>query len=736
MPSNTKAIDPIGILGGYTQPEKRPYNSEEQDLVGQLRTMFDAAYTARLPYERQWELYRLYLKGEQLLYRDKDTGELVRLIDYDNKRLFSLNNQLRPAWRSLVGKLTRSIPSFSVLPSTSSQIQIHAARVAETFLRFWRRKEKFNAKYVRSMQNLAWAGISVLQLYWDPNAGRQLNQCQQCGYMDDLPDGEGKPCPNCSQQIMMAQQQAAALGAPQPPTQPPTLQQFNDGDVRCRTHDPRDVWPEPGVPDPDDMRYIFVRRAIPVSEARRMFPEHAAHLSAEAGLYADRTARVSYSIASGTWGADYLTDHLYLYEYYEKPTALYPKGRVVYMANDRILADIQSPYHCLKRLPFYWQFWDYNPGEFNTDSWIVNGWHRQKELNEVETQVREHTELTSRTKVLNPVGNQLPSDEVTATTAQVLTYNPSAGPPSYLTPPMMSPAVYERRNSLVGDVQLQASVTESEMGMSPSDPNGRALAIMEAESDQQIGPMMIINYSEMGELHRGVLLMVQERYAPDRKFAIAGDEKFEVYSLQDMNLEPGWDLDLEIEDGLSKNQAVRIQQGIDLANLGLFTDKNTGAFDSSRFAKMARMKVPGMAMDTASSEYSAAQAMLRKLEDRIQPMPQPGMEDDPAIFREVMLDWLRNTGRDLQFKDPQLVEIVRQYYMLYAQAAMAQMLGRPPVLPESGGSKSGSDQSAPGGSANNPGHVASGVAQQAQGRVQEADRGAEAQARVTQNREG
>jgi len=732
MAEYTTSVDPVGIFDGVA-PVHDPYemNDDDRILADHVKELFERSYNARLPYERQWELFRLYIRGEQLLYRDKNSGEIVRVVDFDNKRLFSVNNQSRIAARSLIGKLTRTVPSFTVVPASGDQTQVQGSRVADAFLRYFRRKEQLDVKIIRAISALPWAGTGCLKLEWDPEAGEAVALCPdpECGYFERSVDAQevlGQECPLCRQKVELAKQEGEALlstpGLPIMPEEEETVKQelaqaeatvsklevAKEGDAVVRHIDIRDIWVEPGCDESEDLRYIIYRPAVSVTEVRKKFP-HMAHLiQAESGLYADKTARVTYSTATGNWGAEYLDEHVHLYEVHEAPTELYPKGRLIFMANDIILEERESPYHKFGRLPFFFTKWERNPGEFWPHIPMWDAWHRQKELNEVETAIRENTELLVRTKVLNPIGNRVASDEINATSAQVIAYNPAVGAPDYLRPPALGAPVYNRRDALINDIFGLFGITQNEAGIVPTDPNGRAMAILEAESDQSMGAITTLIHEELRQLHKCLLIMVQEMYAPDRKFTVAGDEALEVYSFQDINLQPGWDVDIETDDGMSRNQAIRITQAMDLANMGVLTDPMTGMPDVERFSKMARLKIPGIGPDTKSGEYSAAQALVKQIEDGavLGQDVGPAPEDDPEIFREVFLHWLQTEGR--KSNDQALVQNIRQLFQYYSQvlaeAQMAQMGGMAPG-PEGGAGAGGPDMSAPGGSPNTPGHL-------------------------------
>lgn len=760
--------DPTGIVDGIAPPIDYYPTDEDVELHGKLLELFQKCHDAKTTYDRNAEHYRLYLKGEEQAWRDRSTGEILRLSPRTAKRLFSKNNQLRPAHRALVGKLSRMVPTFKVNPATQDMNEIYGARVAESFLEMFRRKDRLDVKYVQLCETLVWYGTSVIMAKWDPMAGRTRAWCGKCQYTGDE-EQIGLDCPVCEQELINAATQheeqllqqemmAEQAGLPTQPSGPnpfgnmpiPKLESIKEGDTIGEVVDPRDVYPEPGIPAGEEakLRFLFTRQAdIPLAEIRRIFPERGQFVGASTGHdgYRDRYITQSGSIIGGYDNPQDLTT---LYTYYEQPTESYPKGRVIYFTPEIILDEIENPYHKYGRLPFFFLRWLTNPGEFWGEPPIAQAWHRQKELNSLETVLREYMELLVRIKVLDPLGSQVPVDEFTAVTDQRIKYNPTAGIPQYMIPPEMPQTVFARRTELMEDIRVHYAVSPTEFGMQQQDPNGRAMAIVEAESDQQVGPILKRNFSEWADFHRCLLMITKDRVSPDRKFSFTGEDGFsEVYQFDEMILNPEIDLQLEPDDGLAKNQAVRITQAQDLAGLGLIANPQTGMPDPTKFAQMAKVRIPGIGANAGSQEHAAAMEMIRQIEAGLMPVPQP--EDDSVVFAETMLAWLRRKGRKA---DPMLRERVRMLWSQYMQLAMTQMqpqVGQPNAQPgpmgqAPGAGPGGPDRSAMGGTANNPGHLASdlaagggsGVLADAERNLANADQAAENQARIQQSREG
>lgn len=678
-------VDPTGV-GDYAEARTFVQTDADQELADKLQRLFKRASDARASLDRTWDVYRLYLQGEHHIYRDTTTGELVRVIDQEQKRLYSVNNQFGVVVRALAGKVARDIPDMKMKPPSAAERDVQAARTADAFFAYADAKEGLKEKWARACYDMAWSGIGLVGLFWNKYGGREFARCT-CGFTGDA-DLEDTKCPQCAKSMLVL---------------------ANEGDFEVHNLDPRDLYIEPGKLEPDDLTWAFHRQALPVTEIRAMFPRFATVLQEESDIYADTTVRKTYSTSAGSWSSAALEDHAYLYQYIEKPTLLYPKGRVVFMCNGIILDERDSPYAGFGRLPFFWVRWEPTPGDFYPTPVSAHLWHRQKELNELETQVREHIELLSRTKVLLPHTARVGAQEITATTAQTITYNALGRPPEYMTPPAMPPAVYERRATLISDMQSLASVTGAEMGMVGSDPNGRAMAILNAEADQSLGLIQRRNYREYSQLHRCLLQLVHGRYAPDRKFSILGDLGLEVYSFQDLNNAsgPGFIATFEMEDGLSKNQSLRLREVLELANAGIFGNPATG-LNVSAIAAAARLKVPGILPDPSSPEIAAAQAKIQMIEDGLFEQVELGIEDDPMIHANIMTAWLRGPGRRAE---PPIRQAVRQLLMFYMQAISA---GMQSVMMQTGetplagiptplaGSMPGSDVSAPGGSPSNP----------------------------------
>lgn len=783
-----------GLLDGMqpTIPNAPVQTEYDKRLFSRLKQTFDRDQEAQLPWAFDWELYRLYLQGDQLVVRNRTTNELVTLSTEDTKRLWSVNNLLRPATRAFVAKMTRTIPTSQVYPAGVDWDEQHSAQVANGFLQYIRRKEKLDQKYLEACEMIPWSGNAFFGPCWNPQKGRQLSWCKVCDTIEDgwLREEDGTPatCSTCAaqrEQELAAQEQAAQmqrmqlvfsvaadLGAypspdmapqdeldalepppleqmgPLPPDQdPPKYCLIHEGDVEVRLIDPRNAFVDAAATCIEDAGHFTYRSLVRSDVVRRMFP-HSARFIPEIDDEVDTDPTSTFH---NTWNEHYTRPEsegrIYLYETHTAPTDVYDSGRIIWWLNNgTILKEIESPYYkMVGRLPFFHFGGDINTGEFYREPIIKNAWHRQREYNENNTHIREHITLLLKPKWIVPTGSRIAQEEITATSAQIIKANiAGAGRPEIMESPRVPTDVYGRNSELFADVRTHFGITDQELGISQSDPNARAAAILEAEASQQIGPILKRNNSEWNEMHRLILCILQEFYDEQRTATVLGSEGFQTYNWRDMNLSPGWDLVLDSVDSLSQNPAIRLNQAMEMLNAGRFLDPATGVNDWREFDKFARINTHKSGYDTEATEFAHAQSIPELIKSG-QPF-QPREEDDPHIHAEVMLGWLRGPGRKYEQIDPQVTMAVRQAWMFYtfwALTGQMPQLGMGGTANQGGAGANGVDQSAPGGTPNNPGMRptdsfggGNSIVSQAQQTVQQADQAGENLARGTGPREG
>jgi hypothetical protein len=718
--------------------------------------MFLASYNARMTKTLTDNLYLAAIMGDAFLAVDPNTNQLYRILDSTQSQYASQNNQLITAYLALWGKLTAQQPDFQVQPGVSGGISDqYGARAAERFIEYYRTSRNTKSIIDQAKACAIWSNYGgLIELLWDPQGGTDFCHCESCGYSSEDTDLDGAPCPYCEQshqlhqQAQQGYQQAVSQGIqppvppPQQPPPPGVMQCVNRGGPALREIDPRNVFYQPGINKAELMQWYITREPVPVATARSWFPETGLELHAEPEVYPSHGAQWTLNADTDDFINEQLQDHLYLYRYVERASGLHPNGRVIIMANERIIAERPGYFKDFGRLPLFRFGWIPREGTPYFRPPAADAWHRQRELNRLETQKSEHTALLARTKVIIPYGSRIAADEVSAQSAQVLM------PPAhmadsikYLAPPQMGSDIYARSDQLVGDIRSMFAVTVQETAQQ-TDASGRLAAFQESESQQTVGPILRAHANEEADMMRCLLILVQKYGDPDEKFMALGDDNQEIYSFQDLKFSmKGSNVGIVPSDGLSANPALRRNDAANLLGQGFFGQPGMPDFKFGLYAKMAGVKVPGLVPDMGDAQIQAAVAAVKQMEDGIPFQPMPW--DDADKFTKVFQDWLVVNGRYQQQKNPQAVQQITQAMQFYmqqlfmaqqaaaAQQAQAAAPGQP--APNTGASPSGPGQSAPGGTPNNP---AGEVAQNAAAGIKNADKTGENLARSQLPHEG
>lgn len=739
--------DPFGISSGFTAAPNDPLppDPEKQQLADQIKSMFDAAYSARMTKTLTDNLYLAAIHGDAFLAVDPNTNQLYRILDSSQSQYASQNNQLITTYLALWGKLTAQQPDFTVQPGITGGIsEQFGARAAERFIEYFRTSRNTKGILDTAKACAIWSSYGgLVELSWDPQGGTDFTHCDSCGYSSEETELDGAPCPYCEgmqkefQQAQVQFQQMTQAGQQvQPPQQPPPpgmMHCVNRGGPLLRYLDPRNAFFQPGVNRFEDMQWYIVREPLPVATARQRFPDAALTLQAEPEVYPAHGAQWTLNADTDDLINEQLQDHLYLYRLVERPSGLHPNGRQICMSNQKILQESDGFFQDFGRLPLFRFGWIPRAGTPYYRPPVADAWHRQRELNRLETQKSEHTALLARTKVIIPYGSRIAADEVTAQSAQVLM------PPAhmadaikYLNPPAMSSDIYARSDQLVNDIRSMFSVTVQE-ALGQADASGRFAAIQEAEAQQSIGPVLRAHAAEEADMMRCLLVLVQKNGDPDEKFMALGDDNQEIYSFQDLKFNMrGSNVAIVPSDGLSSNPTLRRNDAAALLGQGFFGQPGMPDFNFSLFAKMAGVKVPGLVPDMSDPQVQAANAATKMMEDGLPFQAQSW--DDAGIFVKIFQSWLTVNGRRQQEKNPQAVQAIEQAMMFYMQQQMmaqqqAQMQpgapvgpGAPPA-PNTGASPTGPGQSAPGGTPNNTGADAGAIVKNADKEGEQAVRG-------------
>jgi len=683
---NIESSDPIGILGGYAETDSaragETIPEDEELLYSAVSSRIDRAEQWLRTEHAGWERLRLRHEGVRFMAQLPNDVEVLRVVlQGESTDRCSRDNVMHVAARAFVGKATRIIPPINVIAASDDRCDAQAATIMESWCDYIWRKESMKVKFKRAVDFFPWAGGAILHPYWDPQGGELKAVCPECK-TEYAPEEEGQPCAQCQSQMDAAVEQLQQMRAQSPfPQEPmseppaaPVLVKVYQGEVKVDLIDPRDFIFDPAAAEVDDMLWCGTKRVMSVQTARKRWPKWADYIHAEADLYSERYVQYTDSVYTAEVKTEYLEEHLTVYEIHEAPTAQFPSGRILWIGNDRILDQQESPYWPLiKRHAFFPLRPDRRASRFWGEALGLQAEPLQVELDNLLTQMREFRELTINPKWLAPWNCGLSLDYMSREPGEIIKYNAMYGAPKPADIQPLPIYVFNEVQRLRASIREKYGVTEQEMGVAGAGQSGRAAAFLETQASEAVQPILIEAYDEWKELWRAVIVFGQRFMSPDRVWVITGQNGVRAYSWGKTNVVPGWDVSLVEDEALSKNPVIRSQQAERWLSLGVFNDNpfTPGVPNMKAFMQAAGIKLPSIGTDQEGTERGYAQAIPGLLEAAINKQGQPPVPhafDNAYVIAEELKAWLQENRMQAP---AYLLSAVEQVWYQYAASLSA-----------------------------------------------------------------
>jgi hypothetical protein len=147
---------------------------DEKSTIRWCEDQYKRARDSRITVERQWQLNLAFYAGKQNCVITNTTGTtsgfVLRVPEAPPWRVRMVINRIRPIIRTLIAKLTANKPIFTVVPLSSEDRDIVAARVAELIF-----AAQWSCKNIQKVlrQAVWWSantGTGFIKCYWDPEA--------------------------------------------------------------------------------------------------------------------------------------------------------------------------------------------------------------------------------------------------------------------------------------------------------------------------------------------------------------------------------------------------------------------------------------------------------------------------------------------------------------------------------------------------------------------------------------
>jgi len=288
---------------------------DERDLVALVKRRFDAASSVKEIHVREWLICQAFRMGNHWV--EWRRGELFDLRDPDdNKRNYATIDVIDHLLRKLKARATMSKPDASVKPLTSSPIDKLAASEARDVL------AHYDSLFNRQEQSLEWvdsvlsSSTTFLKIIWDPSA--------------------------------------KLLG----PTTNGIAEYQDLGDIDEIVVPPFEVYPDPSARDWKEVTWLIHAKDRPLSYIQAKYGKRG--YLVEGRIQRSDSTNWAEQRLDNISGDSILPSNsdekmATVYECWELPSPRYPKGRLLRVAGDVLLTEVDQvdwPYKKNDEFPF------------------------------------------------------------------------------------------------------------------------------------------------------------------------------------------------------------------------------------------------------------------------------------------------------------------------------------------------------------------------------------------------
>lgn len=274
--------------------KKKAKESFYEEIVAEVIGDFEKRQKERLSYERQWELNMNFINGNQYCDINKNGEIIYKVSDYywQNKEVF---NHIAPLVELRISKFSRITPIISVRPKTDDDVDIKNASIAEKLL-----NNVFERCDIRSEVKKAtvWSeicGSAFYKIVWNNSGGNVVGSV------------DGK--------------------------------EIFEGEVEVMAISPFEIFPDNlYATNLQDCQSIIHAKVVPVKEVNEKYGV----LLAGDNINVLKLSKTSNSNLESEDGV--IPSSVIVIEKYEKPSVEFPNGRLITVAQDKLLYYGDLPY--------------------------------------------------------------------------------------------------------------------------------------------------------------------------------------------------------------------------------------------------------------------------------------------------------------------------------------------------------------------------------------------------------
>lgn len=459
---------------------------DHEKLAAAIETFYkqDGSQKSRLSYH--WERVQRFLDGDQwILWGTNSSGVYqwnTLTVSKANEYIpRPVTNYLFDAYQTLKSYLTKTKPRSTVRPNTQTYQDKSAAKIANLCIEanYERLKDQENYEYAASA--LVTYGTVFKKTFWDTTIGNSIEVAEEAGL-----EGE-----------VLGEPKTIALGDVNTVIREPYCMAIDP--LANDLHTARWVM-EYAIQPLDWIKEVYgksepgytglvdeVKPETQLSGSMRRFYQ----LKNSSGVKGALTLE---GVANSDTGTQQLSNSAVVKEYYERPSALNPRGRMVVVANGVCLYAGESPcdgpdsgdWH-----PYSECRWELVPGRFWGKGPMDAACELQKRINSIDATVMLARKTMAIPQKLVPAGSGIEPGQWTGRPGQVLTYRSDAGIPTTVPASGVDPQVWKEREQCVEDLKSITGAIDILKGDRPPGVNAAsALSLLYEVGTGKLFPVL------------------------------------------------------------------------------------------------------------------------------------------------------------------------------------------------------------------------------------------------------
>lgn len=551
------------------QQQNNPYNMvSAKAAIDYVEEEFKKRSNERMPTELQWRLNIAFMEGNQYV----QINETARILDrvpedywWEQREVF---NHIAPNIEARQARIGKMRPVLKVRPGSTEQKDIRATKVSSQLLVNIQQEQKIRDKLHEVIRWIELCGTVCLKNVWNPNLGPMIPKVdQQTG--EPVVGENGKP-------VMIHEGDLDVVVCPAPEIYPDSM--YNQKPSNCRS--------------------IIHAKIYPVSLIKDIW-------DIDVAPEATKAIRLQQLMTGGGFvGKNYdsninesLKDTAIVKEYHEMPTNQYPQGRLIIVANGKLLhfgplTSRVGPDGTLG-LPFVKICCIERPGVFWGRTILERLIPLQRRYNALRNRKAEYlTSCAFGTWIVEE--NSVDINEMEANIGSpnfICKYKPGMTPPKKTDNPPLPSAFETEEQTILTEFSILSGVSEmSRQSKAPTGvKSGVALSLALEQDETRLADTA--NNIEEGLIEAGSqwLRYLKQYVKMPRLLRVAGQNNIvDVMDWTASDLKPE-DVIMDSFSALSESPAQKRQMVFDLLGVGLFNNPDTGAIDRQARSKIMEM---------------------------------------------------------------------------------------------------------------------------------------------------